>query len=241
MYTWVPGQPFAAARRAFAESYADHPASVSHELVIMVKGTAAPRSRRPDLIRARWIAVGEDGYDIGPFMALALGEYRDYDRVVLMGAYSRILGDGWLAKLTAAGPLASATGSYEIRPHLRTTALSVAPYLLALMFDPPDGWSKKDCWRFEHGPDNLFATAREHGVEGVVVGRDGVAYREADWPGAGIYRIGHQPNLLVADNHTDLYAGADTITRARLSSGSWAEPENILDPWPHWGRLMEQR
>lgn len=214
-YVWVPGDEFALHTERFIESYEKHDPGVEHELFVLAKCDVLP-SRLPD-IKATFVAVGEEGYDVGPFRRMAEPFSDDYDRLVLLGSYSRILCDGWLAMLVQGGPLASATGSWEIRPHLRTNALSVAPKILSMM---PKVETRKDCLDFEFGPRNIYRTAMDAGVEGVVVGKRGV-YRHRDWRLSNTFRVGEQEDLLVADKRTDDFATADPDRREMLRRLAW--------------------
>lgn len=231
-YTWVPGAEYDAITRAFLLSYLTYRPGVEHQLTMLVKADRVPPHLEALPVNAKWIAVGPGNFDIGPFTA-QLATHREYDRMVLVGVYSRVLCDDWLGKLTAAGPLAGATGSMEVRPHLRTTALSICPRLLELM-PARLTWSKDDCWNFEHGPDCLYERARHAGVAGVVVDRHGAVYHEQDWMSSGTFRAREQENLMVADNHTDIYAKADQDQRERLASLAWdrAEPVGLSSASP---------
>lgn len=228
-YVWVPQSEFVEPTNAFFDSYLDHSAGVGHDLVVLAKTRSIPVDFMTPAHLHSIRAVGEDGYDIGAYMS-QLEDYGGYDRIVMMGAYARILDDDWLKKLVHAGPLAGATGSWEIRPHLRTTALSVHPDLLRAMPAPMQEWSKQDCWRFEHGPNCLYRIGLDNGVNGVVVGQDGVAYPEEAWENANTYRVNDQENLLVADNHTDSYANGTPLHRRNLAAQCWRHAGVPTDP-----------
>lgn len=215
MYVYVPGERFAPRTEAFVNSYRSFYPGIDHDLIVLAKVRSLP-ARLPQIPAVAWDAVGEGGWDIGPFLRMSKF-YVDYDRLVLLGAYSRILCHYWLRNLCMAGELASATGSYENRPHLRTNCISVHPRLLNGMGPIT---CKHDCHMFEHGPDNLFKRSLDVGVEGVVVGRDGV-YGVRDWRLSRTYRLGDQANLICADNHTDRYASETHAMCAELERLAW--------------------
>lgn len=223
-YTWVP-TGYDQEVQDFVRSYRDHDAGVDHDLVVLVKSDEpATKWMRDQLPEAEFKSVGPGGYDIGPFVAEAEDRQRA-DRLVLLGLYCRILDHDWLRKLAEAGPLASCTGSREIGPatgefsaHLRTAGISIRPDLLR---NWPVVQSKAECWRFEHGPESIYRVARQRGIDGVVVGRDGIAYPEDQWQASRTYRWGGQANLLIADHVTDGYAAASSSKKRDLERAAW--------------------
>lgn len=203
--------------RAFVQSYLRYESGRDHELVGVVKADNVTPHDAQLISANRWEVVGTDGYDIGPLLSLA-HRYLDYDRIVLVGSYCRVFVDGWLSKLCEAGPLASPCGSYLERPHLRTSCFSATPSLLASMPSPVS--TKAECWAFEHGLDSIYRTARSQGIEGVVVGRDGV-YFEPDWQSSRTFWTDDQEGLIVSDKQTDRYANAGAEERAFLKGLAW--------------------
>ena len=62
------------------------------------------------------------------------------------------------------------------------------------------------------------------GLEPLVVGRDGRAYGMGEWYESRTFRSGDQSNLLISDNHTRYYAGADPEERrCRCRARRWGE------------------
>ena len=82
---------------------------------------------------------------------------------------------------------------------------------------------KWDAWRFESGRESMTRRLESHGLNVLVVGRDGVAYRKDDWANSFTFRSGGQANLLVADNRTRQYADAGNEDRRRLNTLAWGE------------------
>ena len=105
-------------------------------------------------------------------------------------------------------------------PHLRTNAFAV-PRELFVTLDPGPLETKDDAHRFESGRRSITRQLQWRGQRVLVAGRDGVAYEPADWQRSATFRSGGQRNLLVADNRTRDYEGADPPERAALERLSW--------------------
>jgi hypothetical protein len=105
-------------------------------------------------------------------------------------------------------------------PHVRSNAFMLRrETLLRLRVGPIH--TKMDALAFESGRRGLTRQVQAMGLEALVVGRDGTGYPREAWPRSGIFRMGEQENLLVADNRTDQYAQADPPTRAALRRAAW--------------------
>lgn len=227
VYTWPPLDPrFRYYAAKFAESYAKHPPGVEHDMCIAIKDDAV--STFPFPRTAEWLPVGNYGYDIGPFLRIARERQDQYDGVVLLGVYARILTDGWLKKLTDAldtYAVASATGSfqqgissYARNPCLRTTAFAISPKLLTKLWpttvetQKSAMCDKQECYEFEHGNSSIYRRVVAAGYKGAVVGIDR-AYSEAEWDQSCTFWKAEQRNLIVADNHTDNWVNSDAAMR----------------------------
>jgi hypothetical protein len=81
--------------------------------------------------------------------------------------------------------------------------------------------SKQDAYRFESGPESLTRRIRALGLEVLVVGRDGRGYRVEDWYESRTFRSGDQENLLISDNQTSYYDGADPAIRRASIRAVW--------------------
>lgn len=238
IYTWPPRDPrFLYFTIKFTESYYKHPSGIPHDVIVAVKDDTV--SKFPFNIenisplaghirKVEWLAVGDYGYDIGPFLRIARERQDEYDYVVLLGVYARILVDGWLKKLTDAldtYDVVSATGSFEKgissytrNPSLRTTAFAISPKLLTKLWPTTAEnqssvmHNKRECYEFEHGNHSIYRRAIALGRRGAVVGIDR-AYPEKEWDQSCTFRKEEQRNLIVADNHTDTWMNSDTATR----------------------------
>lgn len=104
--------------------------------------------------------------------------------------------------------------------HLRTTAFAMSARVMRLVRFRPTR-SKYDAYRFESGRDGLTAQVKKMGLETLVVGADGTAYPPRLWPESATFRAGKQRNLLVADNHTRMFASADEATRNEMHRAAW--------------------
>ena len=240
VYTWPPLDPkFLYYAKQFAESYRKHPAGIDHNVIVAVKNDTVssrfvfpwingPVSTVNKTKTLQWLAVGDYGYDIGPFLRIARERQEQYDCIVLLGVYARILVDEWLKKLTDAlntYDVVSATGSFEQgissharNPSLRTTAFAISPKLLTKLWPTTIAnqnsamHDKRECYEFEHGNHSIYRRAVASGHRGAVVGIDR-AYPEAEWDLSCTFRKKEQRNLIVADNHTDIWANSDAATR----------------------------
>jgi hypothetical protein len=104
--------------------------------------------------------------------------------------------------------------------HLRTNAFLIGRRLL-LSLKAGALASKRSNYRFESGHASLTAQLRARGLAAVVVGRDGVARGEDEWPDANVFWQGNQEQLLVADNQTRAYEQGDADVRDALSRYAW--------------------
>ena len=105
-------------------------------------------------------------------------------------------------------------------PHLRTNTFMIERQrLLALRAGPFR--SKADCYRFESGRRSLTRQILARGLAVRVVGANGVAYPPERWRESKTFRVGEQPNLLVADNRTREYGEADPDKQRWLAGLAW--------------------
>ncbi len=133
-------------------------------------------------------------------------------RVPVLGAIGGKLRAARLAKSFAGFP----------NPHVRSNAFVVArSTLLALRRGPLR--RKSEAHRFESGLDGMSSQVRAAGLSLVVVGRDGRAYEEREWPRSHTFRLGAQENLLVADNQTRAYDEAPPAEREKLGRLAWGD------------------
>jgi hypothetical protein len=231
-YLLAGGEGFAEKGERFAESYATHWAGTAHEVLLILKG----HDELPHWCSPQWpvIVHSNEGLDIGSLQRVA-ADHAGSDYLMWLGAHSRILADGWLAKFHAAAQLegvgaVTATASFEAgvsgenpNPHLRTGALMISPQLLnSLGFAP--ALTRLDTYEFEHGRQSLYRRLEARGLEGLVVGRSGRVYRESAWGESGTFRHGDQHELVIADKHSDSFAAAPPEERVALARAAGWEP-----------------
>lgn len=88
--------------RSFLDSYRAHPAGAAHDLVLLLKGFDSPADSKPHRVLAadvcdRWVAVGDEGFDIGAYLAAA--RELPHGWLCFVNSFSRILADGWLGHM----------------------------------------------------------------------------------------------------------------------------------------------
>ena len=107
-------------------------------------------------------------------------------------------------------------------PHIRTNSFMLRRDVM-LNLDVGRVVTKEEAWRFESGRRGLSRQVLRNGLEVLVVGRDGRAYRADEWYESRTFRSGEQANLMIADKHTREYAEADPETRRYLTSLAWGK------------------
>lgn len=240
---WGGDPEFATHIRRFIDSYQAHPAGMAHRLYVVLAGFRTG----PEVLEARLPFTPLDhtlvpdfsgAHGIGTFFS-ALRQIDDR-LICFLDGRSELLGADWLRKLATnlhrpKVGLVGATGSFEsLRPtdrafprfpniHLRTTAfMATAASLLAATasFRFSD---ERECRLFESGPRSLTHQMLDHGLEVLVVGRDGRAYTSQHWPRSGTYCQGTQRNLLVSDPTTRHYAGLSPKEKLAMARQSWGD------------------
>lgn len=236
------------APREFAKSWRENRAGVDRvRLVLLFNGLESDAQR---LELSREFEGIEFDELVTPRPMIDLAAYRwcvpqiEGSHALFCNSYSRALAPDWLElfdrHVNDRNGMIGATGSFETphtapfrlrtawtkafprfpNPHLRTTG-----FLLAREMIEEIRWSepkrKLPALMLESGPRSLSEQVRRTGANCVVVGRDGRAYGESDWPTSGTFRSGEQSNLVIADNRTDDYARADAALRSKLAADAW--------------------
>ncbi|MGL4243066.1 MAG: hypothetical protein ACRCTI_18285, partial [Beijerinckiaceae bacterium] len=80
---------------------------------------------------------------------------------------------------------------------------------------------KRDAWAIESGPNSLTRWMERRGKVAVVVDRDGAVHQAPAWASSGPFRTPGQPKLLIADNQTRGYEGADREARQIMEISAW--------------------
>lgn len=105
-------------------------------------------------------------------------------------------------------------------PHIRSNAFIIErEAFLGLV--PTSIRTKNDTYLFESGPTGLTRQILDRGRLAVVVGRDGCKYDIDHWKSSETFRCGDQSNLLVKDNQSRHFEGADMDTKQALTEMTW--------------------
>jgi hypothetical protein len=110
-------------------------------------------------------------------------------------------------------------------PHLRTNAFMIRQDVLASVRTRRIR-NRLDTSRFENGREGLSRQLFGRGLDVLVAGRDGVAYRSSEWRKSRTFWQYEQENLLIGDNQTEKYALADARQRELLRERAWGVEEN---------------
>lgn len=210
---------FEPAVRRFVATSAQFPAEFPHELHVVCNG-GGPGPAVRELFSGRQPIFHEHdntGWDIGAYRRVAADA--DCDFMFFLNTFSHFRRAGWLRQLAVAtekfGPgLFAPSASFDIVPHLRTTAFLCPPELVR-------AWTGAivrpgDRHQFEVGRRSLTALAGQRGQPAVLVTWDGF-WRQPDWrKPPDIFRRGDQSNCLVYDRHHEIYEAASPAQKIRL-------------------------
>ena len=106
-------------------------------------------------------------------------------------------------------------------PHLRTNGLFLRREdWLRVSGVPAD---KLAAHRLESGRRGITELLGVRGGEVCVVGRDGHAWRQEEWPESLTFWQGDQRNLLIGDNQTIAYETGEELCKRVLSAYAWGE------------------
>ena len=94
--------------------------------------------------------------------------------------------------------------------------------------------TKEDAYRFESGNNSLTQFVKRAGLEARIVGRNGRAYGETNWPISNTFRQGSQHNLLIGDKQTRGFASSPWFQKKSLALAAWGSTRK---KWPlyRWG------
>jgi hypothetical protein len=245
---WAPLGPSPLA--SFLESYRRHPAGVTHQLLVVFNGFRAGTDLGP--WRELLAGVEHEELALESRL-LDLAAYRESaarvpaERYCFLNSYSVVLASGWLGHLerhvrSAGVGLVGVAGSLESlythapfflrrrrrdfppfpNPHIRSNGFMLERELL-LSLDWTGPRRKLDAWRLESGKRSITRQVLERGLQALVVGRDGAAYSPEHWRESATFRVGDQPNLLIADNRTRQWEGYSAAKRRRYAEMTWGD------------------
>lgn len=206
--------------RRFVSSYTMFPAEYPHRLLVVCNG-GQPNADVLSLFAEKnpsYLQRDNTGWDIGAFRAAASSE--DFNPILFLGANTYFRRAGWLRRLMYGyekfGPgLYGPSASFEITPHIRSTAFMCDPKLVR-------AWSgdiskPEDRHYFEVGSNSLTAMATRQGLPCILVTWDGFYLRDEWRKAPNIYRRGDQSNCLIFDRHHDIYDASTPTQRVRLA------------------------
>jgi hypothetical protein len=206
----------------FFRSYDRHPAGFEHELLVVTKGDGPLAVHTPKGV-ASVLQAPDDCRDLGTYLWTV--RRTRADRYLFLNTSTIIYGDDWLLKLNShlGGPvgIVGATGSYESRLHIRTTAFMLCRDLMLDLDWQEPIITKDDAYAVEHGPRNITQQILERGLNAVVVGRDGKGYSIPQWRDSDTYCTETQGNLLIGDTATHRFAAGSPCRRARRHRATW--------------------
>lgn len=233
---------FASFRR-FLSSYRAQPAGRLHDLFVIYKGfntsSEVDRARAifADVAHAE-IFADDLTFDIGAYAA-ALRRIT-YDKVCFLNTYSELVSVNWLLKLDRnlgipGVGLVGASGSYEahrnldprIPPfpniHVRTNAFMLRGELAREIFSTFRISSKLDAYLAESGETGITRQIESRGLKYLMIGSDGRGYAPEWWPTNGIFRQGHQRNLMIHDNETRRFAALPWGEKRLAYQDAWGQ------------------
>ena len=235
---------------AFLKSIVTHSAGADFDLVYFLKGFSE-NATDLNLVNFRQVSaqnvlemrVADDLFPTQIFLEAA--QRMDYERILFLISYSRILAADWLAiyldafeRVPSCGIVGS-SGGYEridsAQPfpniNIRTNAFMVESKVLAAC-QRGDLSSKFGGNLFEAGPHSLTRQIMTRGLAPVVVDRNRRNWLIDEWPRSRTFRSGNQEGLLIADNRTYEYESAGLKRRNKLALVNWGNVSMVARPTP---------
>lgn len=205
----------------FISSYHKFRPGFNHELLVVFNGQRPPTELQNAFAgypKSSYIR-DNSGFDIGAYQDVA--EKWNPDLMLCLGESVYFHRPEWLLRLAEAyeqhGPgMYGLLSSYQLQPHLNTTAFACSPGLIRSY--PLFAATKGDRYHFEHGAHALWRRVAAVGAYAVkFVTWDGEWDLE-DWRKPdNILCRGDQSNLLAFCNHSDNFARAQGDTKRRLA------------------------
>lgn len=208
VYILLTYPPFIDYARRFIATYLQYPPGFPHTLIVV-------RNDYPvdDFVKTLFkniscvfVSGDNEGQDIGAHQAVS--HVVECDLMVCLGSSVHFRKSGWLNRIVQAfnrhGPgMYGASGSYQINPHIQTTAFWCSPELIRAY--PVQVKTREQRYEFEHGHNSICALAASNGYPCKVVTWDG-EYDYPEWRKSNncSYK-GDQSNMLMFWNITDRY------------------------------------
>ncbi|MEM7189255.1 MAG: hypothetical protein AAF439_06560 [Pseudomonadota bacterium] len=220
----------------FVASYLANDAGVANDLVVVLKGFDDPTQIRESIQSkvpgVQFHEIDDSGFDINAYRSAA--KALQHDVLCFLNSHAQIRAAGWLGYLsdglnaTNVGAV-SASASWEIMDqstpfpnvHLRTNGFAMRrDEFLALDFGPLA--TKRDCNRFEAGPNSLTQQILKRDQDVHMIAASGPVAPE-NWASVSGFRTGDQRELLISDNRSRAYDAASNKKRRRLAKLAWGE------------------
>lgn len=208
VYILLTSPPFSDHARRFCATYKQFPPGYDHRLIVVCNDhviDAAVKYYFKD-VPCLFVAGDNIGQDIGAYQAMS--RTIDSDLMICLGSSVYFRRAGWMVRVAEAFirhgyGMYGASGSYQINPHLQTSAFWCSPELLRRY--PFEVRTHDERYEFEHGQNSLCSMAISEGHACKLVTWDG-EYDYPQWrmPDNCSYK-GDQSNMLMYWNITDGY------------------------------------
>lgn len=221
VYILLTSPPFSDHARRFYSTYKKCTPGYPHTLMVICNDHPIDNMVRDYFkdIPCVFIAGDNIGQDIGAHQAVS--QVVDCDLMICLGSSVHFRRSGWMIRIWEAwkkhGPgMYGASGSYQINPHLQTTAFWCSPELLRNY--PIQVRTHDERYEFEHGRNSIVSLALSNGYACKLVTWDG-EYDLPDWrkPMNCSFK-GDQSNMLMYWNITDGYELSPPHSRRYVES-----------------------
>lgn len=211
-------RPYEESSKRFLATYQRFKSQTEHRLVVVNCGQEE-HDGMFNAVASTYCTYSGGGFDCGTYQAIVPVFNGDCDLVVCLNTHTYFWREGWLEPIIAAADcfgegVYGVSASYEQFPHLRTPAIAFTPKVMTQYPTLVD--TRQKAADFEAGANNFGLWAALKGYPSLLVTAQGVYPMEHWRKPANIFRRGDQSNVLVWDRHTDLYAQADSTTKAQF-------------------------
>lgn len=167
----------------FVSTYLEHPpGAADHEIHVAINGTVEIGDwcrRLFDPLPCQFFQHNNAGKDLGAYQAAA--DTIECDLTICLGSPLHFHKEGWLDQIVRAyeeyGPTVYGAWGFQVpRPHLRTTAFWLPPFLLNSY---PKRIDNTNRYEFEHGSTSIALWSKSHGFDPYMVTWAGVYAIEA--------------------------------------------------------------
>ena len=177
------------------------------------------QSKSPMPIKESFLYRGR-GWDVGSYVYSARKLER-YDLVLFMNSQARFKTESALEKILQAwtelpSGMIGLSSSFEVTPHVRTSAFGIPPKLL--LEHASNVRSRYEACVFEHSPSSITSGLSAKGLPVRIVYSSGSRLLSNSRDIPGVFRSDQQQELLVSDRHTRLFDLANPEERVALEN-----------------------